>query len=414
MAAQLSEIEVKGVKIPLIYEKSTLMPAVNLQIVFTHAGSITDEIPGLASLSARIFNEGTKTLGSVEFAKELENRAISLSVGSGNETLVFDMSALKSEYLEGLRLTRELLRQPNFTKEALSKVKTDIKASLLRKESDFDYVAQVELHRRLFEGTPLEHPSMGNRESIEKITLKEVEEFWKKRGVLRRAIVLVGGDVELEEVKKDLLSLLSVLPLGEEGELVRYEAKGDLEVKSVIKNTQQAYIYFGSPFSVKNLREDSYKAKVAAFVLGSSGFGSRMMEEIRVKRGLAYSAYWRISLSKSVNYSLGYLQTKLENEQQAIGVVRELIEEFLQKGITEKELEGAKQFLLGSEPLRNETLSQRLSSAFSAYYRGLPLDFAKEELRKIEALTLEEINAYIKEHQELLQLSFSVVTAPKE
>lgn len=414
MAATLHEVEVKGVKIPLIYEKSTLMPVVNLQLLFAPAGSITDEIPGLASLSARLFNEGTKSLGAVEFAKELENRAISLSVGSGSETMSFELSALKEQYPKGLELLRSLLVEPNLTKSALSKVKTEINASFLRQESDFDYLAQVELKRRLFKGTPLEHPATGDRQSVERITLQEVERFWRSKIVLSRAMVLAGGDIELEQLKAQLSSLLEGLPRGEASSLSRYEAAGDLEVRHTEKNTQQAYIYFGSPFKMENRREDSHKAKVAAFVLGSSGFGSRMMEEVRVKRGLAYSAYWRTSLSRSANYAMGYLQTKLENEAQAIAVVKELVWEFVEKGISAEELEGAKRFLLGSEPLRHETLSQRLGSAFSAYYQGLPLDFAKEELEKIDALTLEEINAYIKAHPELLELTFSVVRAPSK
>lgn len=411
MAAELSHIEIKGVSVPLIYEKGRIAGAVNVQLCFEGAGIVADTIPGLAALSAKLLNEGSKRLGSVGFATELENRAISLNVTSGTETLVFDLLMLKEQQSKALSLLSELLSNPNLTKGTLEKIKMETKTSLLHKESDFDYIASTALNRRIFADTPLANPRKGSIEDVQKITLKDIQRFIGNQLLLERAIVLVGGDVELSEIKSELAPILALLPQGKPYEPVSYEVRSDSQVEYIKRNTTQAYIHFATPFDFSDFKE-AYKAKVAAFVLGSSGFGSRMMEEIRVKRGLAYSAYWRINLHKSASYTSGYLQTKLENEKQAIAVVRELVAEFLDKGITQEELEGAKRFLLGSEPLRNETLNQRLGSAFSAYYRGLPLDYAKEELAKIAALSLEEINRYIKEHKELANLTFSVVCAP--
>lgn len=411
MAAELSHIEVKGVKVPLIYEKGKIPSAVNVQLFFEGAGIVADTIPGLAALSAKLLGEGSKRLGSVGFAKELEDRAISLNITSSTETFVFDLLMLKEQRSVALSLLSTLLSDPNLTKETLNKIKIETKTSLLHKESDFDYIASSALNRRIFALTPLANPREGSLEELKRITLKDIQQFIKSQLILERAIVLVGGDVELSVIKREIAPILSLLPQGEPYRATSYKVRADSQIEYIKRNSTQAYIHFATPFGFSDFKE-AYKAKVVAFVLGSSGFGSRMMEEIRVKRALAYSAYWRINLHKSASYSSGYLQTKLENQEQAIAVVRELIAEFLDKGITQEELEGAKRFLLGSEPLRNETLNQRLGSAFIAYYRGLPLDYAKEELEKISSLSLEEINRYIKEHKELANLTFSVVIAP--
>jgi predicted Zn-dependent peptidase len=117
-----------------------------------------------------------------------------------------------------------------------------------------------------------------------------------------------------------------------------------------------------------------------------------------------------VSINKSYSYFSGYLQTKLKSQDEAIKVVKEVIEEFTKNGVTQKELDAAKKFLLGSEPLRNETLSQRLGRAFSEFYKGKPLGYSKKELQKIEKLTLEELNKFIKSHPEINELSFSIVT----
>ena len=134
------------------------------------------------------------------------------------------------------------------------------------------------------------------------------------------------------------------------------------------------------------------------------------MEEIRVKNGLAYSAYGHISNKKSHSYFTGYLQTKLDNTQKAKDMVVSIVEEFIKDGVTKEELDAAKNFLLGSEPLRTETFSQRLNRAFSLYYKNLPFDYPKTELNMINNLSLDDLNQFIKSHKEIKNLTFSIVT----
>lgn len=192
--------------------------------------------------------------------------------------------------------------------------------------------------------------------------------------------------------------------------LKKIEANNEKAFREVTKPTEQAYIYFGSPFYIDAKDKNTYKAKVASFILGASGFGSRFLEEIRVKRGLAYSAYGYITINKSNSYFTGYMQTKLDNASESIKLVKSLVSDFVQNGATQDELTSAKMFLKGSEPLRSETLSQRLGRAFTLYYRGLPLDYNQTELELIDSLTLEELNEFIKSHIEINDLSFAVVT----
>ena len=344
------------------------------------------------------------------FAKKLEERAIHFGVNTGTETLVIEMASLKEEFDRGAKLLKELLDEPNLTNEAFEKVKTNTLGLLSRRESDYDYIAGVNLKKVLFKNTPIGQPSDGTVESIEKIRLKDVEDFIKKHLVLKRAIVVVGGDIELDEAKEKIVKILKNLDTGNIEPLGYYKASAKKEKLEVKKDTKQAYIYFGAPFYLKVEDEDNYKVRVASYILGAGGFGSRLMEEVRVKRGLAYSAYSRVSINKSYSYFSGYLQTKLKSQDEAIKVVKEVIEEFTKNGVTQKELDAAKKFLLGSEPLRNETLSQRLGRAFSEFYKGKPLGYSKKELQKIEKLTLEELNKFIKSHPEINELSFSIVT----
>jgi predicted Zn-dependent peptidase len=411
MGAILDSINIKGVEIPLIFEQDSSLPIISTQIVFQKSGSIEDKnLSGLAKLSAKMLNQGTKRLGNIGFAKELEKRAIRFGVHGGVETMVVEISALKEQFKEGSKLIKELFEEPNITKESLQKVKATTIGQLMRKKSDYDYIASINLKKILFKNTPLQNPSEGSVESVESITLKDIEDFLANHLVLKRVILVMGGDIDIKRAKELAKDMLESLEIGEIEPLPFYNARDKMEEIVKKEDTKQAYIYFGSPYYEKVSSDELYKSKVAMFILGSGGFGSRIMEEIRVKRGLAYSAYAFARVTKSHSYFTGYLQTKLESQNEAKELVKEVIENFIKNGATLKELKSAKKFILGSEPLRNETLSQRLSRAFNEFYSSHPLGYTKEELKKIEDLTLEELNDYIKRHLEITKLSFSIVT----
>lgn len=410
MSATIKHINIKGVEIPVIFEEQKSLPILNLQLVFKNSGYIQDKNKsGLANLSSKLLNEGTKELGATKFAQELDENAISLNTSNGFETFVMELSSLKEEASKAILLLNDLLKSPNFTDDTLTKLKTIQVGSLKRKENDFDYVAQNQLKSILFKNTALQNPSSGTIESISKIELKDIENFLDKTLCLENLIIVAGGDFSLNEFENLIKPILETLKVGTTQEAKKVDFVSKKEEKTLIKDTEQAYIYFGSSFNIDSKDEENYKAKVASFILGGSGFGSRLMEEIRVKRGLAYSAYGSISINKSHTYFNGYLQTKNESANEAQKLVSQIIADFVEKGVTKEELEAAKNFLTGSEPLRSETLSQRLNRAFTLYYRGLEPDYSKKELEKIQTLELADLNKYIKSHNEINNLTFSIV-----
>ena len=410
MAATLHTLHVNDTDITLIEEKDSRLPLVTMQLIFQVSGSIEDHNKaGLAKLSAKMLGEGTKKLGSSGFAEALESRAIHISAHTGTETFVIELSCLKEEFDEALKQLKELLSDPNLTEEALQNVKIKTLGSLEQKENDFDYIASVNLKKILFANTPLANPANGTPQSIKDINLKDIKSFLSNHLVLSRAIIALGGDVGTKEQKK-ITALLQILPKGELPQLPFYDASETQKELIAKKKTKQAYIYFGSPYNIRYNDPDTYIAKVATFILGTGGFGSRLMEEIRVKKGLAYSAYARLHVNRSSSYLSGYLQTKLDSQEEALKTVKEVLQNFVQKGVTQEELEQTKKFLLGSEPLRNETMSQRLNRAFMEYYKGFEQGHSKEELQKIQELSLDKLNKFIHKHDEILKISVSIVT----
>lgn len=411
LSATVEHIEVNGVKVPLIFEQESTLPIASMQLIFKNSGSIDDkEHPGIASFSASILNEGTKSLGSVGFAQKLEEEAISLSVHSGTETFVVELESLKEQFDKGVSLLQMLLKEPNYTKESFEKVKLLKMSRLKQKENDFDYIASLNLKLLVYKDTPLGHPSMGDKESLSHLKLDDVQNYISEHLALERAIVVIGGDMSLSEAKSIAKKALSSLPKGKMQTLSFIKHLDKPQNVVTKKDTKQAYVYFSAPLHVHAEDKDRYKAKVAAFILGAGGFGSRLMEEIRVKRGLAYSAYAYNNINKSHSDLKGHLQTKLESQEEAIKLVKEVIAKFVKEGVTKEELDQAKKFISGSEPLRNEVLSQRLNRTFMEFYQGVGVGYHQKELEKIEKLSLEDLNTFIKAHDEINHLSFSIVT----
>ena len=291
------------------------------------------------------------------------------------------------------------------SQESLKKVKILTLGEISSNANDYDYLAKLALNELLYPNTNLSIPSIGTKESVEKITLDDLRNFILDKLDLANLFVVLGGDVEIKEL--NLEHILQNLKVGGKRDLDSFQTSDKMQKSSIVKPSEQAYIYFGAPFNVK--ADERFKAKVASFILGEGGFGSRLMEQIRVKRGLAYSAYCFSNFSLSYTQISGYLQTKNESKDEAISVVKDEFDKFVKNGVKTSELEQAKKFLLGSSPLRQETLSNRLNTAQGEFYNGFKLGYFKTQLEKISNLKLKELNEFIKKHSEITKLSFAVL-----
>ncbi|STA70805.1 processing protease [Campylobacter ureolyticus] len=400
------DLKYKNLSIPLLYEFDNSMPVVNFKLIFKASGSVANgKFPGLANLVAKMLNEGTSKLGVSKFANLLELKAVNLSIFSGFETFGFEINTLKENFDYGLNLLISLLKDPNFTQKTLDKIKTLIKGEIASNNTDFDYLSRTELNRLLYENTSLEYPQIGTLESIEKIGLNEVKEFFNAL-FLENLFIVLAGDVDEKNINS--ISLLECFDSGVKNELPFIKTSNKQTINFINKPSQQAYIYFGAPYNVK--KDEIFKANVAIFIFGSSGFGSRLMEEIRVKRGLAYSIYARADFGLSSSKIWGYMQTKNESKDDAINVIKSEFLKFVKDGVSQDELNNAKNFLLGSVVLQKETMFGRINIKQKEFYMGEEFGEFERTLEKIKALNLDDLNEFIKAHDEILNLSFSVIS----
>ena len=379
----------------IIFEKDSLGRSI-IEIVFLNRGSIFAK-EGVAFLLAHIFNTKGTLNKKERFFSQIEEKAIEFSANVNKEFFTLSLKFLNDKEKKALKYFKEIMLNPNITKESVEKSKKEIIAKIQNKKNDNDYIALTNLFKSIFKNTSLMYPVIG--ENVEHITLDDINNFYNSLFNAEFFIINGGKEIDLSIITKHFT------PKKEKTPFFKPKISNYQEYKEV----EQSYIHFASEFDV-DYKNELHLAKIATFILGSGGFGSRMMEEIRVKRGYAYSAYATNSFRKTYKLLSGYLQTKLENSDEAIEIVKKLIEDIQKNGISLDELNEAKQFLIGSEPLRNETLTQRLLRKFNEKYLNLEENYYEKELQLIKKTKLDEVNEFLNKHKEINNIAFSIVT----
>ncbi|MCV3337794.1 insulinase family protein [Campylobacter sp. RKI_CA19_01121] len=399
-------LDFNNTKIDIIYEYENELPVVFFKFIFKNSGKIAEKHNrGCASMFARLLNEGSND----EFFKSLEYRAIELYAKASFEHFQISIKCLKEHFDFALEKLQELFLNVRFDEKILQRLKTLALGELASLNTDYDYQAKRLLNKNVFKDEIFASGLDGTKESIEKISLKELQDFMSENLVLDNALFVFGGDIKENEVKIKVEKICQILKRNTPNQNKSYKLIDESIEVSEQKSTEQAYIYFCSPFNMQINDEKMYLAKLTLFILGQGGFGSRLMEEVRVKRGLAYSAYAMLDVNLNYSRVFGYLQTKNESSNEAKALVKEVFENFVQNGVNEKEFQLAKQFLVGSMPLRYESLAKRLDIMLNEYLHGLKLGNLKEEMQKIKNTTLDELNDFIKAHSEITKVSFASI-----
>ncbi|MCR6571951.1 M16 family metallopeptidase [Campylobacter insulaenigrae] len=400
------DLKIKNVNVNVIYEYEHDLPVVFFKLVFKNSGKIAEQQnAGLASMFARVLNEGS----SDNFFKSLEYKAITMQAESDFEHFQISIKCLKEHFSFAMEKLEELLLNVRFEENILRRLKNLAIGELLSLNTDYDYQAKRLLNKSVFKDEIFQTGLDGSKESIEKISLKELINFMEDNLNLNNTLFVFGGDIKENEVKTYVEKIGALLDIGVQNNNKKFQLLNKNIENTEFKDTKQAYVYFCSPFDIKIDDEQMYLARIALFILGEGGFGSRLMEEIRVKRGLAYSAYAKLDVNLNYSRIFGYLQTKNENAKLAKNIIKEVFVEFVSNGVQEKEFELAKKFLVGSMPLRYESLNKRLNIMLNEYLLGLKIGHLKYEIEKIKSANLEELNNFIKKHSEIIQLSFASI-----
>ncbi len=362
--------------------------------VMIKAGSLNEpeKKAGLASLTADLLTAGTKKRTASQISEEGEFVGASLSASGGKDYVTVALSVLKKDILLGFDLLSDVILNPVFPEKEINKKVKQIKAGLKAREDKPGFVASKAFQKEVFGMHPYGRLASGRSETLDRIKRDDLIDYHLTYYASNNAIMSVVGDITPEEVNSLLKEYFS-------GWLARKIKTPPLPEIKRIKNRKivvidkdltQANIILGH-LGISRDNPDYYKVSVMNYILGSGGFASRLMQNIRDEKGLVYDIHSFFASSKYSGFFKIGLQTKNESANTAIGEVLKEIKKIRNIPVSETELSDAKAFLTGSFPIRIET--GRLISRFlvAVEYYSLGMDYIDNYPDYINSVTKEDV-----------------------
>lgn len=364
---------------------------------------------GLAELASGLFDEGAGELDSAAFQKQLNDRGIDFRFSAGQDDFTADLRFLSQDRDVAADLLGLALTKPRFDPEPLERIRNGLLVELAQGEGDPGTIAGRNLDKLLLDGHPYGRPGNGTTASVSALTAADLKDFVARRFVRDRLHVAIVGDIDAAGARAWAAKAFGGLPKSADlPDLPPLEPRVKGVSRVVDFAAPQATILFAQP-GIKRSDPDFFAAYLANYSLGGGGFSSRLMTEVREKRGLVYgigSDLWTMDAGGLI---AGQFQTDPDKVVEAIRIVREEWARMAAEGPTEEELANAKTYLIGYYP-RNFTSTMKTAQAL----RGLQLeqlgiDYVDRRQKEIAAVTEADVRRVAAELLHADALSFIVV-----
>jgi len=391
------------------FVESHKLPIVDVNVMFS-AGSVRDtkEMNGLASMTNHLMFSGSAGIGEQKLMNSFADIGAQVESNFNRDQSSLSLRTLSEEKSEAVNLFKLVLHKPDFDQKILDRETKRYVANIAQAETMPEAIATKKFMKSIYGEHPYSLPSSGTIDSLSKIRVSDLKKFFKEYYVANQAVIVIVGDVTNNEAKAIAESLSSGLP-------VNKNIKAIPEVKQVKKQdirishpAKQAHLYYGAPIMKRN-DPDFFPLYVGNHILGGSGFGSRLTDEIREKKGLVYSVYsYFMPLFKKGPFEVA-LQTSKGQVDQALGLVKSAIQGFIDKGPSESELQASKDNITGGFALRFGSNKKIMSYVSMMAFYNYPLDYLKTYTDKVNAVTVNQITAAFKKRVELNKFSTVIV-----
>jgi zinc protease len=381
----------RGIEAWLVKDPS--LPIISMQFVFP-GGAAADpaDRTGLANMVSGLLDEGAGDFDSQAFQRRLSDESIALSFNASRDNFSGSFKTLTRNRDEAFELLRLALNAPRFDADAVARIRAQILAGIAARTNDPDRIARQTFWEATFPGHPYAQPVEGTVESVAAITEDDLRNFVTQRLARNDLIVGVVGDINADELKVLLDSTFGALPEDAEPFTVpKAEPAAAGEVIVVKEDNPQSRIMFGQ----KGLSRDDpdyYAALVLNHILGGGSFTSRLYEEIREKRGLAYSVYSYLLPLDGAALWLGGAGTENAAVSVSVELVKNQWANLKAFGVSGEELEKAKANLTGSFGLRFDRSMAIAGMLVAVQRRELGIDFIDQRNDLIARVTLNDVN----------------------
>jgi len=386
----------KGARV--YYVQAPDLPIIDLQISFD-AGSARDaNLSGLSSLTNHMLAMGAGGLTATQMAQRFEG--VGAEFGNNSDR---DMAWLKLRSLsqakwfdpavEALAL---ILAKPNFKLQDFEREKKRYLSSLKREKQNPGSVASRIFYKAVYGDHPYGNMSNGTEETLKAIKPADLRKFFAEFYVAKNATIAIVGDLDRKAAEALVDKLLKQVPSGKAAEpLPKVSELKAAKTIRIAHPSTQTHILMGHPGNFRG-DPDYFTMYLGNHALGGSGLVSRLSDEIREKRGLAYSSYSYFSPSARKGIFQVGMQTKNDQVDESIKVLRQTLSEYVNKGMTKKELSDSRKNITGGFPLRIDSNKKILGYLAMIGFYKLPLSYMDDFNKNIEAISLEQIHSTLK------------------
>ena len=375
------------------YVESRALPLLDVAVEFP-AGSAWDagRPAGVARMALQMLKAGSARFSEDESSQRLADIGAELGENFDRDRAGFSLRTLARERSRAIEVLADMLQTPRFPDDALERERARAIAAVKEAETQPEGAAERRLYALMYAGHP--YGIVPTADSLAAISRADVERFYRERYRASRAVVTIVGDVDRGTASAVAEALTAHLPPGPDDgprlEPAKPPAHGELE--RIARPSAQSHVLAGLP-GISRDDPDYFPLFVGNFVLGGGGFVSRLYNEVREKRGYAYSAYsYFLPLAARGPFLMG-LQTRNDQADAALKQARAVLDDFIKHGPTAKELAAAQRSLIGSFPLRLDSNRKILDQVATIGFYGLPLDWLDKFIPRIRAVTLEGVRA---------------------
>jgi len=369
------------------------LPMVDVMVTFA-AGSVRDDgHPGLASMASTLLDMGAAGLSADELAERIESLGAELSTSAAREMATVSLRSLSDRaHLDpALVILADVLARPNFDAKDFERERQRKLVGLRRSEQSPSTIASYRYYAAVFGEHPYAHRPSGTEDSVKALKLDWVKAFYKRYYVAHNAVVSIVGDLDRKAAEALVQQISSGLQGGSRAAALPpvTPLQSANEVR-IFHPSTQTHVRMGAP-GMHRGDPDYFPLYVGNHVLGGGGLVSRLHEEVREQRGLSYSVNSYFSpMEQDGPYRLS-LQTRNDQLDEALAVMRKTLQDFVDEGPTEKELVASKKNITGGFPLRISSNSGIIGHLNMIGFYDMPLDYLDTFNDHVMAVSREQI-----------------------
>ncbi len=374
------------------------IPMVDVRIVFD-AGSARDrftprKLTGTALMTNGLLAEGAAGKSAQQLAENFASVGAVFSNGAMKDMAWLSLRSLREDkYLQpALANLQAILNQPDFPAQAFQRERERLKIAVKSKQQSPGAIASDRFYQELYADHPYATPTEGTEQSLTKLSRSDLQQFYRQYYVASNAVISVVGQLNRAQAEQLVQQLLADLPSGQAPPaLPAVQPLSDAKTVQIDFPSAQSTVLMGQVGMARG-DADYFALYLANHAFGGSGFGSRMMHEVREKRGLAYSAYSYFSpMAQPGPFMIG-LQTRNDQVEQALQVVRQELADYIAEGPGEDELQDSLKNITGGFPLRIDSNKKIVEYLSMMGFYQLPLDYLDTFVSRVNQQTRDNVH----------------------